>query len=1132
MLRHAADLIRAWGSVAVIGAGMSRERGYPLSAELLPLLWQSIDSDEGARADLAARLSLDIAPAKSLVGGDESRVREAYLLVASHDVCRLAFQHGFATLDARRRYASSPAHNALAEMNHRGMAESIVSLNWDTALEAAHERHYGRRLASGSEGFFKPHGDAADPTGRWVLPYEAATLPSALRDRMEALVAERPRVLLVAGYSEGDQDVVNELIQPLESRWQVVRVGPHAAGDLAIRLPADVALPMLLRAICPDDEAPGWDYVRFGSQRSISAALLGERLGERDVLACPRFPEVEEVVSRVRATGQVTLLGESGAGKSIIGYQAAHSLAQEGYEVLRLDRPGTHLDAILAPLFSIRRRTLLLVDDAQALPAALVRNIQDLANDRMPVIVITTKRPTGTLNVIELASEEQAKRLAIALRARAGEIASAIGALGADRKIDAADLERRFAAAEQTKRPWDFTFALRRGWDSAQNVVAVLAAEERSDLLLGLIAAGQLMSADSGVQQADLVAVAERLGRGPTWVRGNLKVLRQLRLANGSRRIRTPHAQFARVVLNLLLGSAADDRAAMGLVVAIKTMVTGEVMGSSLTGLSWLVSAMASACPQALDVETVRTILGRLSGLAEQPDRGQAASVLKGLFGLHLHEPTDDQAALALRTVGLLETDHGWLTLWIADAEASAAQGLGSLLGDLWRLDTSAKLGAILCEGIDPGPLLHRFASSPTRDIRDWRDLIWALCGISENRDSLQSSLNRGELLDLMARVAREDLDVAGDVASATRGIDPEFDLAMTERYLELVAKAINADPLGGYKGGGGFLMAWLNVWPGWGGPYTVGEMQVVRRTARTIRILPIVRSLSSFSRADIKVVTDLLNYLRSASPRKWRAVLGRLEPGPFSDSLSSFLKEPTPDPETLYELDYLFENLAAGSPRTRSLAVAKECVCRAAFLPPVLVWLAPSEAAERLREGATLAYQAQSQHLAFLAWALSAMASIDAELALSMIAAVGDDVRTAVSTAGPSEAFNDIGALALFLNVLGAVSSQALEELVRSLNAEAVVASWTKEAFQAWPGPVIGAQRDPEYKRGLASQRRRMYASYRSLVATLELGGETSVELARKLDACARRGQVSYRHQVHRLLRDDALAGPAPVRM
>ena len=123
-------------------------------------------------------------------------------------------------------------------------------------------------------------------------------------------------MLLVVGYSEADELIVNELIAPLEERWKVVRIGPLASGALALATSADVALPSLRHAIEARGEARAWSYSRFEPQHGVGWALCGRGLGSHDVMACPAVPEVSIAVAELRATGSVTIVGKSGAGKS------------------------------------------------------------------------------------------------------------------------------------------------------------------------------------------------------------------------------------------------------------------------------------------------------------------------------------------------------------------------------------------------------------------------------------------------------------------------------------------------------------------------------------------------------------------------------------------------------------------------------------------------------------------------------------------------------------------------------------------------------------------------------------------------------------------------------------------------
>lgn len=290
--------LRAWGGLAVIGAGLSVFAGMPLASGLTALVWHALDSDPDARRDLAERLGCAEAAAKMLIADDAKRLALAYAIIRTHAGARAAFQQGFVQRNNQRKDRPSIAHEGLAQLFHAGHAELVVSENWDTLFEAAYERLYGRRLAPDDQFFFKPHGDAAQPSAPWVLPDERGHVPKSLQGRLGEFAAERPRLLLIIGYAEGDEEVVKKLIEPLSSRWRVARIGPAAEGELAVRLPADVAIPKLVAAVEPRPAPSPWAFVKFGQQHDLGPALSGEGLGPLDVEALPALPEAAIVAAR------------------------------------------------------------------------------------------------------------------------------------------------------------------------------------------------------------------------------------------------------------------------------------------------------------------------------------------------------------------------------------------------------------------------------------------------------------------------------------------------------------------------------------------------------------------------------------------------------------------------------------------------------------------------------------------------------------------------------------------------------------------------------------------------------------------------------------------------------------------
>src|SRR5260370_2285442 len=245
-LNKIADEIRTFGAIAIIGAGASKDIGFPLNAQLQTLLWHALDTEPALIERLSLLFNSHVMTAKEIVGEDSERQRIAYKELAAHKNARLAFQYGFAALNKDRVQTPSRAHDAIAQLLHRGAIDIVISFNWDTLLETAYRKRYGIVLQPGSPRLYKPHGDASDPESEWVLPHEAGYVPDALKDHIQALLKEKPRPLMIIGYSERDEAVVTQLIQHFTDHLPVIRIGPRASESFSISLPAQEALPKLL----------------------------------------------------------------------------------------------------------------------------------------------------------------------------------------------------------------------------------------------------------------------------------------------------------------------------------------------------------------------------------------------------------------------------------------------------------------------------------------------------------------------------------------------------------------------------------------------------------------------------------------------------------------------------------------------------------------------------------------------------------------------------------------------------------------------------------------------------------------------------------------------------------------------
>jgi len=204
-LAHAISEIRTSNAIVIVGAGTSFMSGMPLAGHLPPLIWQVLDRHEEPLRSVCAELGIGSGRAKAVIGDDPARIRAAFSHIAANSAVRREFQTSFAVLNQERTRTPSVAHTALARLIHSRVVTQVISLNWDTLLEAAFENRYGIQINAQGVKLWKPHGDCASPWADWVLPHEPGNIPADLVAGMNAFAIERPRSLVIVGYSERDE---------------------------------------------------------------------------------------------------------------------------------------------------------------------------------------------------------------------------------------------------------------------------------------------------------------------------------------------------------------------------------------------------------------------------------------------------------------------------------------------------------------------------------------------------------------------------------------------------------------------------------------------------------------------------------------------------------------------------------------------------------------------------------------------------------------------------------------------------------------------------------------------------------------------------------------------------------------
>ncbi|RZU24370.1 hypothetical protein EV645_0002 [Kribbella rubisoli] len=792
--------VRAYDAVIVLGAGASAF-GYPMTAQLPALLWHAISQVEGAADELAKRAGRTGTP-KEILGSDSDALVLGWQLVRDLPDVRTQFQQGFTSLDADRD--PSPAHFNLARLIQAGKVQYVVSYNWDSCLERGYEQQFGASLPAGV--LAKPHGDVARPDDPWVLPDEDGLVPETILSRL-AQLDDRPRTLLVLGYSGSDPYVVDNLLAPLQNKWPVFQVSPSATGEAAVPATADEVTTRLAAQLLPSIGTGLWRYVRFDRSRDFSAALRGERLRPVDVAACPELPYAPRLADRLRSAKLASVSGEPGSGKSITAFHAAHRLHKEGWTILELVRAGVAGMEEVAEFRRMPGRVLAVVDDVQAIASAVVAELESSVDDDHAVLLVSTQRLESHNDETVTATRAQQVIYEHCLRhlETVGPLLSLLDhRVGKSMTKEKPEL-RLEAANASSKEPWTFMFVASGGDRRMSGIMDRFVEQERPALMLGAISIGQMTSQDAGVGHDDVghwlaqVAPEQFITEGettdPDRFAEAIDVLLAERLVRRSGgRLRAAHIRIAdRALKNLAQRNEAGIGAAL-LAIVRSRLLTGEV---PILGKLWLVRTFESSdiyryqlLDAWLDAEVLEAVVGQCLGATPGRERSAALHLLWTLNRIaHLDR-------------SLLEDISAQVIAWLPDVLAIEASGFQWMLTGL--RPENRDLHDQIRESVPAGELSRLLCIRGTRhSAPQWARLVAELAGPYDraDREAWSTNFTDGldtdalhawiadigpdshaddvyELIDTLAQISPQAAKVAIEAASASLRHDLERDLA------------------------------------------------------------------------------------------------------------------------------------------------------------------------------------------------------------------------------------------------------------------------------------------------------------------------------------------------------------------
>ena len=1021
------DTALALGGVAIVGAGLSISSRFPATRSLTSLLWDALDNDLAARSALAIRLGRADAEAKTLFGDVWADVEQAWAAVAGSRTARARFQSQFVELDEERSAQPSVAHEGLARLIHAGVIECVISLNWDTALERAYQRLYGTSLPSGV--LFKPHGDASSPAESWILPHEPGVVTPEVLAAVAQLKAAHARTLLVVGYSESDQVVVDELVRPLDQSWRTIRVGPHASGDEDLNETAEVVLPLLAEKYVLREDISSWHTVTYAGSRGVESWLAGERLGPQDVDACPELDEVETLKASLQHDRAVVLNGPTGSGKSICAYQALRRLMNDGYEVLRLRDNARHkgVRSWLTDLAAFPHRKVLFIDDAQDLSSDVVREFAETATPDRLVLIVGIDHVAGGVRTVHLSARSAVARLAQFVREERATLFPFVRALDDHVGNHPRDFhfEQRVEIAEQEATTWQFAYTLTGGWRRVRRQMLELRDRNRADLALAAIAVAQVAGVDSGVGRGELETLRSVLGRDQQWLQGALDELRKRRLIfESDGRIRCAHLRAAFNVITWSLHPPRHVFSPTRRPEVLPIASASPVSQTTEQKIEKSTNASASLPPELprADIEADRAAVGalvdsalnssstRLRGCAWLVGRNMDTDVRwvlrhKGVFSDSLYNdlarralsaPATDDIAEAAQLLSEVVTYSDGVVMdtvrahaaeleeWYAAIAPENGWALGDLANSLHHPDS--EFAARIAGSTDARRLARLILDGGWPHIYSSSHAVDRLCNVSGQplRDAIRPHLDEAAFKKMLDTNPPELAHMSMLIENISAA-DHDLSLRLLEHSAKRIALLLSGDPVRRWNDLFGLLFHVLGY-----GAISFGDKDnlptkcrpAARALVRELDREKIARVLAGPQDQWGQMNFDsFIGLIEGSDPPTFAAIVERIDFTKLEESLAHPTGRPTRTglylclqlselgPDSVYEvLDRLEPSLTE--------------------LDPFIAFIAPDIAARALRRGLPLDLELDHHHWGWASALVARLAEHDADLALEVIEA------------------------------------------------------------------------------------------------------------------------------------------------
>ena len=527
---------------------------------------------------------------------------------------------------------------------------------------------------------------------------------------------------------------------------------------------------------------PGWIRVSFDEQEGLEAALQGQSMGPRHVLACPQVQEVADVVERLRTEGAVTIMGESGSGKSMLAWHAAFEFHKAGWQVYLL----TNALAASSDLPASSPRALLIIDDAQALPA--VPATAALANARRAILVVSTGSVPGFRSAIKIVPKRCVETIAAALRTRESELLPILRKLDSRIGVRAMDTPITFQienALRSSEYPWQFMFNLGSGDLRLTRKLASIQARPPLDSILYAIAAYQLVTRDTPCPPGWLMQQTEIGARDYDELTAHLNELSgYIELVRTPKGVATPHPRVAGAIIKAnFFGKDAHAHGRRDIL-----WRAFRDPSFSLLGVRWLIDELP---------DDIRVFYGLRDDITKQLLERCLASNDHGGAGYVLARLASPRAPRSSLVIDALVQNRDTLTRWIETCSRQDAPGVADLINQLINNDRG--LAQELIDAVDPATVSARIHTTSPADGYYVGGLLGRLTfGSGDWKRRVVESLDRECVLEQFRACDRADVGAASETIRALAGFDDEFAVELATAISPAIVAAMRENPLDG----------------------------------------------------------------------------------------------------------------------------------------------------------------------------------------------------------------------------------------------------------------------------------------------------------------------------------------------